>query len=338
MKIKDTLLAFPHLFAIDPKKQHPSAGKCYFVTFVYALNKANVASTPSEGQSPANAGNSDANHTCEAAAFSAEHDAIKTSAAAATLTMHHSIQCDQEKDDKKQSYAIERYLNEIHKYLHANSHTSKTTGIKLAQLCAVRSIAKLKPSINFKAADAIKSRPQTFGILWGRPADQPQIYALVPYNASASVSERLAPVVGEGVVNPGVSSTDFDDRAPQTQQRSEATQSSRPPANIDFSGGDMYTVYVTVPSQASLDDIKDFFSQAGEVAHVWNLQTHSSRNTCSTHVVMCRSDCVPKALALNGRIFLGRPCVAERGLRMGLAASSNCSSDEEVGDKRARDS
>jgi hypothetical protein len=197
-------------------------------------------------------------------------------------------------------------LIEVHKYLHTNNHVSKTSSLKMAQLCAVPSIAKLKPSISFKALDAIKSRPQTFGILFGRPSDQPQIYALVPFSAAVTACARSASIE-EGNARANV------DHAPQAEEHCDAR-----------------TVHVShVSAAASSDDLHQFFSRAGQVSHVTFVRK-TMQGSCCAHVVMLREECVPKAVALSGQLVRGAPCVVQ-------AAEERRSCDEHAGDKRARD-
>jgi hypothetical protein len=204
---------------------------------------------------------------------------------------------------------IKRYTDEVHRYLTANGHTSKSTGIQLSTLCQVHSIAKLKPSPSFKAAEALKSRPQTFCVLKPFRDTQPMIHALVPYDASAAEGGIGAPI------GPGDSSQPHG----AEQDAADADQSTR-------------TVFLSrVSPAASRNDIEVLFSQAGPVSHVDLICNFASkRSEGRAYVVMRSLESVPRALALNGQFVLGLPVTVE-------SVQGQSRHNDQVGEKRMRD-
>lgn len=204
---------------------------------------------------------------------------------------------------------IKRYTDEVHRYLTANGHTSKSTGIQLSTLCAVHSIAKLKPSPSFKAAEALKSRPQTFCVLKPFRDTQPMIHALVPYDASAA----------EGGIGAPICSGDSSQPHSAEQDAADADQSTR-------------TVFLSrVSPAASRNDIEVLFSQAGPVSHVDLICNFASkRSEGRAYVVMRSLESVPRALALNGQFVLGLPVTVE-------SVQGQSRHNDQVGEKRMRD-
>ncbi len=282
IKISETLLAYPHLFVCE-------RGLDQYC--VHAIRKSNSAAALSYS-SRVGLGVRQAPSSSRASAIS---DAVDQS--------------------PKSSYpsraVIKRYLNEVHRYLTANGHTSKSTGIPLSMLCAVHSITKLKPSASFKAAEALKSRPQTFCVLTNHlHGSQPLIHALVPYDASAA---------DEGIGAP-IGSVDSSEPRGTELEAADADQSMR-------------TVFVSqVSTAASRHDIEVLFSQAGPVSYVDLICNFASKQSEGRAYVVMRSlESVPRALALNGQFVLGLPLTVE-------SVQGQSRHNDQAGEKRMRDS
>jgi len=225
------------------------------------------------------------------------------------------------KDTKTSSYSPRvlgeeaAFLTAAHNYLTLHGHTSKSSSIDLSQLCAADSVRKHKSSSNsFKPSEALKAHVHMFRVVF-RPSGA-SVYAVVPCDAST---------IGQAEQRHQVSSTVRRDGVLEADTLRQAR-----------------SVFVShVSRQVSSQDLRQFFTQAGQVTDV-QLKEHANLNPnasgCYAIVLMDSSESARKAVALSGQLVMGSPCIVKKyQARLDFSQRSGEVGDREGSRKRIRD-
>ena len=225
------------------------------------------------------------------------------------------------KDTKTSSYSPRvlgeeaAFLTAAHNYLTLHGHTSKSSSIDLSQLCAADSVRKHKSSSNsFKPSEALKAHVHMFRVVF-RPSGA-SVYAVVPCDTST---------IGQAEQRHPVSSTVRRDGVLEADTLRQAR-----------------SVFVShVSRQVSSQDLRQFFTQAGQVTDV-QLKEHANPNPnasgCYAIVLMDSSESARKAVALSGQLVLGSPCIVKKyQAHLNFSQRSGEVGDREGSRKRIRD-
>lgn len=209
------------------------------------------------------------------------------------------------------------FITAAHNYLTLHGHTSKSSSINLSQLCTAEAVRIHKSSsTSFKPSEALKAHVHMFRVEYVNSSGL-IVYAVVPRGVSTTGQSDQRHQVSSTVRRDGVLEAD-------TLRHARSVYVSR------------------VSSQASCEDLRQFFSQAGQVTDV-QLKEHAKQQRGKNYafVVMDSSESALKAVALSGQLVLGSPCIVKK-YQAHLDSSVAIQRSGEVGDregsrKRIRD-